>query len=157
SSSVSTSRAITSLTPSVGTTVEAPLGSSSKTTGPDSETAGSVSPAAIAPSTVSSLAATSTTATSSMRPVASAIVGRWSFDGVEVAVTVDSSGNNNTAVLNNGAWTSAGRFGSALSLNGASGFAQVAVPRKSVLDISSNPITLSAWIKPRSTNILQAI
>jgi hypothetical protein len=86
-------------------------------------------------------------ATVQQQPSASGLVAAYAFkDGSGTAV-VDSSGNNNTGAVTNAAWTSQGRFGSALYFNG-SGF--VTVPDAASLDFTSG-MTLEAWVYPTAT------
>ena len=73
------------------------------------------------------------------------LVAAYGFDegsGVSVA---DASGNGNTGTIANAAWSTAGKFGNALSFNGSS--AKVSVPDSASLDLTSG-MTLEAWVQP---------
>jgi Concanavalin A-like lectin/glucanases superfamily len=61
---------------------------------------------------------------------------------------VDASGNNNTATLQGATWSTAGRYGAALSFNGTSSIVRVASAAS--LNLSS-AMTLSAWINPAAS------
>ncbi len=60
---------------------------------------------------------------------------------------VDSSGNTNTGTLQNAAWTTAGRYGSGFSFNGADSWITIADAPS--LDLSTG-MTLEAWVYPTS-------
>ena len=67
----------------------------------------------------------------------------------------DVSGNNNNGTIGGAAWSSSGRFGSALSFNGSSSL--VTVPESASLDLKT-ALTLEAWVKPTAAaNGFQAI
>ena len=57
----------------------------------------------------------------------------------------DSSGNNNNGTISSATWTTAGKFGSALSFNGTSSW--VTVADSNSLDLTTG-MTLEAWVKP---------
>ena len=57
----------------------------------------------------------------------------------------DASGNGNTGTIANATWTSAGKFGSALSFNGTN--ARVTIPDASSLQLRA-AMTLEAWVNP---------
>ena len=61
------------------------------------------------------------------------------------ATTADASGNGNTGTITGATWTTQGRFGNALSFNGASSVVRVA--SSASLNLTS-AMTLSAWIRP---------
>lgn len=79
----------------------------------------------------------------------------WTFDEGSGTSAADSSGNSNTGTLNGGvSWTS-GRIGSsAISLNGTSG--RVSVGNNTVLNMTSNNQTISAWIYPKMVGVAGA-
>jgi hypothetical protein len=66
--------------------------------------------------------------------------------GVTVA---DASGNGNAGALNSATWSTAGRFGNALSFNGSS--ALVTVNDSNSLDLTTG-MTLEAWVNPSVVN-----
>jgi hypothetical protein len=79
--------------------------------------------------------------------VVAGLVGAWGFeDGVGTTAT-DSSGKNLNGTIANAAWTTAGRFGSALSFNGTNSW--VTVADNTALDFT-NGMTLEDWVKPNT-------
>ena len=76
------------------------------------------------------------------------LVAAWAFGEGSGATTVDVSGNNNTATLQGATWSTAGRYGSALSFNGSSSL--VSVASSTSLNLST-AMTLSAWINPAAS------
>lgn len=79
-------------------------------------------------------------------------MGLWHFDeGTGTALT-DSSGNGNNGTFSGSpAWSTAGKFGYALSFNGTSDY--VSIPDAPSLDIDSatGAITMEAWIYPHTS------
>lgn len=69
----------------------------------------------------------------------------YSFNEGSGTTVHDSSGNNNTGALSAATWSTAGRYGSALSFDGSTSI--VTVPDSPSLDLSS-ALTLEAWINP---------
>ncbi len=59
----------------------------------------------------------------------------YGFDEGSGASVADASGNGNTGTIANAAWSTAGKFGNALSFNGSS--AKVSVPDSASLDLTS--------------------
>jgi len=55
----------------------------------------------------------------------------------------DSSGNGNTGTINGATWTTAGRYGNALSFNGATSYVDLGIPASLKL---TGSMTWSAWI-----------
>lgn len=72
------------------------------------------------------------------------LVSALSFNEGSGTTVADSSGNGNNGTIAGATW-SAGRFGSALSFNGAS--SMVTVPDSASLDLT-NGMTLEAWVNP---------
>jgi len=72
------------------------------------------------------------------------IMGVWLFDEGKGDVAEDASGNGNDGELNGATWDK-GKFGNAISLDGAGNF--VEIPESASLDTREN-ITISAWIYP---------
>jgi glucose/arabinose dehydrogenase/PKD repeat protein len=76
---------------------------------------------------------------------ATGLVAAYGFnEGSGTAVT-DASGTNNGGATSGTAWAAGGRFGSALSFNGAS--SSVTIPDSTSLDLSTG-MTLEAWVSP---------
>ncbi len=73
------------------------------------------------------------------------LVAAYSFDEGSGSSVADLSGNGNVGALDGASWTSAGKFGSALSFNGSS--SRVRVPDAASLDLTS-AVTLEAWVYP---------
>ena len=80
------------------------------------------------------------------------LVGYWSFDD-PVNPGRDDSGNGNDGTVQGATWTS-GKFGGALSFDGANDY--VSVPHDAALDITGD-ITISAWICLMQGGSYQAI
>ena len=76
---------------------------------------------------------------------ASGLVLALAFDEGSGGTTVDNSGNGNDGSIGNAVWTTAGRFGNALSFNGSN--ALVTVPDADSLDLTTG-MTLQAWVHP---------
>jgi concanavalin A-like lectin/glucanase superfamily protein/fibronectin type III domain protein len=87
-------------------------------------------------------------------PPASSLVGAWSFDAGSGTTATDSSGRGNNGTLNGATWQTSGRFGGAISFNGAGG--NVSVPDNASLDLT-NASTLEAWIYPTSAPAFAAV
>ena len=76
------------------------------------------------------------------------LVAAYSFDEGSGTTVADASGNGNGGALQGASWTSAGKFGSALSFNGTS--ARVRVEDSASLDLTS-AVTLEAWVFPAAS------
>ena len=79
--------------------------------------------------------------------VPAGLVAAYSFDAGSGTTAADSSGKGNIGTLANTTWTTAGKFGGALTFNGTS--SQVSIPDNTTLDLT-NGMTLSAWVYPSS-------
>jgi len=77
-------------------------------------------------------------------PTGGGLVAAWGFNAGTGTVAADSSGNANNGTVNGATWTTAGRFGSALTFNGTSN--TVVVPDSNSLDVTR--VTISAWVFP---------
>ena len=75
------------------------------------------------------------------------LVAAYAFEEGSGGATADASGNNNNGTINGAAWTSAGRYGSALSFNGTNSL--VTVNKSTSLDLTSG-LSLEAWVYPRA-------
>ena len=77
------------------------------------------------------------------------LIAAYSFEEGSGTTTADASGQLNSGTLNGGAtWSTAGKYGKAVSFNGTSGM--VTVADKASLDLT-NAMTLSAWVNPSAT------
>src|SRR5262249_10563755 len=72
------------------------------------------------------------------------LVAAYAFDEGAGTVANDASGNALNGTLSNATWTTAGRFGGALSFNGTTSW--VTVADASVLHLPT-AMTLEAWVK----------
>ncbi|MGZ5347505.1 MAG: LamG-like jellyroll fold domain-containing protein, partial [Solirubrobacterales bacterium] len=77
-------------------------------------------------------------------PTPPGLAGAWAFDEGAGTTTADASGRGNAGTLIGASWTTQGRYGNALSFNGAS---TVRVADSASLDLTT-AMTLSAWIRP---------
>jgi hypothetical protein len=75
------------------------------------------------------------------------LVAAFSFDEAAGTTVSDASGNGHTGALSNTAWSTAGKFGGALSFNGTNSW--VTVPDSSALDLTT-AMTIEAWVNPAS-------
>jgi glucose/arabinose dehydrogenase/chitodextrinase len=86
--------------------------------------------------------------TAAAPPTPPGLVGAWAFAEGNGTTTADSSGNGNAGTLAGASWTPLGRYGSALSFNGAG--TAVRVADSASLDLTT-AMTLSAWIEPTAS------
>jgi PKD repeat protein len=77
------------------------------------------------------------------------LVAAYNFDEGSGTILHDLSGNGNNGSLANAAWTSAGKYGGALSFNGSTSL--VTIADSSTLHLTSG-MTLEAWARPTSLN-----
>jgi chitodextrinase len=77
------------------------------------------------------------------------LVAAYGFEEGSGTTTADASGNGNTGTLVNATWTTAGKYGKALSFNGTN--ARVDIPDAASLHLSSG-MTLEAWVNPTVVN-----
>jgi glucose/arabinose dehydrogenase/PKD repeat protein len=73
------------------------------------------------------------------------LVAAYGLNGSSGSAVVDSSGRGNSGTVSGASWSSAGRFGSALSFDGVNDW--VTVADAASLDLSSG-MTLEAWVRP---------
>jgi hypothetical protein len=78
---------------------------------------------------------------------AASLVGAYSFDEATGTSVADDSGNGNVGRVTGATWAP-GRYGSALSFDGAGDIVQV--PASTSLNVGSG-LTLSAWIRPTAS------
>src|SRR4051794_8470201 len=81
------------------------------------------------------------------------LVAAYSFNS-SGATAADSSGNGHTATVSNATWTSAGKYGGALSFNGSSSI--VSVPDSASLDLTSG-LTIEAWVQSTANSASSAL
>ncbi|MEX0676880.1 MAG: LamG-like jellyroll fold domain-containing protein [Pirellulales bacterium] len=73
------------------------------------------------------------------------LVGAYSFNAGGGTAVADASGTGNNGTTANTTWSTAGRYGNALSFNGTS--ARVTIPDAASLDLTTG-MTLEAWVRP---------
>ena len=81
-------------------------------------------------------------------------VAAYGFDEGTGTTLTDLSGHGNAGSIKNGTWTTAGKYGGALSFNGSS--TRVVVPDSASLDLTG-PLTLEAWVRPTSLSDWRAV
>ena len=75
------------------------------------------------------------------------LVAAYSFDEGTGTTATDSSGQGNTATLNNGVAWVVGQHGKAVSFDGVNDY--ITIPNSTSTNISGNALTLSMWINPQ--------
>ncbi len=88
---------------------------------------------------------TSNAQTFTISSAPSNLVAAYGFEEGSGTSTADASGNGNLGTIANVTWSSAGRFGNALSFNGTN--AWVTVNDANSLDLT-NGMTLQSWVNP---------
>ncbi|HKR29897.1 MAG TPA: choice-of-anchor D domain-containing protein, partial [Terriglobales bacterium] len=83
-----------------------------------------------------------------------AIAATYGFNEGSGSTTADASSNANTATLYGASWTTAGRYGDALSFNGVSSY--VEAPNSSSLN-PATAATFSAWVNLAASNDISAV
>jgi hypothetical protein len=78
---------------------------------------------------------------------ANGLVAAYGFDEGTGTGVADASGSGNGGTTSNTTWSTAGKYGAALSFNGSSSY--VNVPDSSSLDLT-NGMTIEAWVRPSS-------
>ena len=86
------------------------------------------------------------TGTATTPPVVG-LVGAYGFDEGTGTTTADQSGSGNAATLGGPTWTTAGKFGNALSFDGVNDLVTIADANS--LDLTTG-MTLEAWVRPTS-------
>src|SRR5262249_57841453 len=77
------------------------------------------------------------------------LVAAYSFDEGTGTTAADASGNGNTATLANASWSSAGRFGGGMALNGTNSLASA--NDSASLELTTG-MTLEAWVNPATVS-----
>ena len=90
------------------------------------------------------------TATTGTGGTPTGLVAAYGFDEGAGGAVADASGNGNTGTITAATWTTAGKFGKALSFNGTS--ARVTVAAAPSLDLT-NAFTLEGWAFPIVTQV----
>ncbi|NOT57871.1 MAG: DUF1929 domain-containing protein, partial [Deltaproteobacteria bacterium] len=88
---------------------------------------------------------TSNAQTFTIANITSGLIAAYSFNAGTGTVTADASGNGHVGTITGATWTTAGRFGNALSFNGTS--SMVTVNDTNLLDLTTR-LTLEAWVYP---------
>jgi hypothetical protein len=91
--------------------------------------------------------ATPATFTWTITAASTGLVASYGFEEGTGTTTADSSGTGNNGTVAGATWSTAGRFGNALSFNGTSSLVNVA--DSASLDLTSG-MTVSAWVRPTS-------
>jgi hypothetical protein len=78
-------------------------------------------------------------------PIAVGLVAAYGFNEGSGTAVADLSGNGNNGTVSGATWSSAGKYGGALSFNGTSSL--VTVPGSASLDLTTG-MTLEAWVDP---------
>lgn len=86
-------------------------------------------------------------------------VGEWTFDEGIGGTVYDISGNGNTATWSGtlGSQWNPGKVGKAGNFNGTNNYLYINAPMGSSLDITTNPVTMEAWIKTTSPTTFTTI
>lgn len=93
--------------------------------------------------------ATAATFTVTVNNAATGLVGAWAFEEGSGTSTGDSSGHALTGTLSNTTWSTAGKYGKALSFNGTN--AWVTVADNALLHLTS-AMTVEAWVRPAAAS-----
>lgn len=87
------------------------------------------------------------TPVSRVHAASTGLVAAYAFNEGSGTIVTDSSGNGNNGTTSGATWTTAGKFGGALSFNGTS--SRVAISDSASLHLSTG-MTLEAWVSPSS-------
>src|SRR5207248_7884083 len=82
------------------------------------------------------------------------LVAAYGFNEGSGTSTTDASGNSNSGTLANATWSTAGKYGKALSFNGTSSW--VTVNDSNSLDLTTG-MTLEAWVNPTVINSWECV
>src|SRR5438132_6739364 len=78
-----------------------------------------------------------------------ALVAAYAFDAGTGSTVADASGNGNSGTIVNATWTTAGKYGNALSFNGTN--ARVDINDAASLHLTT-AMTLEAWVNPSAVS-----
>ena len=92
---------------------------------------------------------TSTAVTVTVNNTATGLVGAWGFEEGSGSTTADVSGHGLSGTIANATWTTAGKYGDALSFNGSN--AWVTVADNTLLHLTTG-MTVEAWVKPAAAS-----
>src|SRR3954469_11502629 len=84
---------------------------------------------------------------------AAGLVAAYAFDEGAGTSVADASGTGNTGTASNAGWSTAGKYGGAMTFNGASSWVTVADSASLRL---TNGMTLEAWVNPTSRTGFQS-
>ncbi|HET7208804.1 MAG TPA: LamG-like jellyroll fold domain-containing protein, partial [Terriglobales bacterium] len=87
------------------------------------------------------------TSVSRVNAASTGLVAAYAFNEGSGTIVTDSSGNGNNGSISGATWTTAGKFGGALSFNGTS--SRVIINDSASLHLSTG-MTLEAWVAPSS-------
>jgi hypothetical protein len=99
--------------------------------------------------TATSAAVTVTVSNTTTPPPSGGLVAAWSFNEGAGATLTDSSGRGNNGSVVGPTWTTAGKYGGALSFDGTNDY--VTVPDSASLDLGST-MTMEAWVRPTASS-----
>jgi hypothetical protein len=88
------------------------------------------------------------TSTAPPPPSTGGLVSHWTFNEASGTSAADSSGNSRTATLINGTTRAPGKFGNAVSLDGANDY--VSTPYGNGINPATSPHTFTMWIRPKA-------
>ncbi len=130
------------------TQIATPSGTSYSDTGLSASTAYSYRIRATdAAGNLSSYSSTASATTSSAPPPSGGLVAAYSFNEGLGTTAFDSSGNNNNGTLINGPLWTTGKYGNAISFDGANDYISLAND-----PVSTNTVTACAWMYPKVLN-----
>jgi hypothetical protein len=89
--------------------------------------------------------------TLTVSPQSTNLVGAWGFDETSGTTAADASGRGNAGTLDGPTWSTAGKFGGALSFDGVNDW--VTIPDANVLDLTTG-MTMEAWVRPSAIGSL---
>src|SRR5207248_1020612 len=93
--------------------------------------------------------AASNQASATATAVTAGLVAAYGFNEGSGATVGDASGKGNTGTIANATWSTAGKYGDALSFNGTNSW--VTVADSAALDLTTT-MTLEAWVYPTAIN-----